>query len=107
MVWGGISRGGKTDPVFIEGNLTARRYIDEVLEPMVVPYAGAIGQDFILQDDNARPHRAGIVRNFLDGEGIERMEWPALSPDLNHGSEQTSASPFRPSNSSVMPLTMT
>ena len=50
---------------------------------MVVPYAGAIGQDFILQDDNARPHRAGIVRNFLDGEGIERMEWPALSPDLN------------------------
>ncbi|GBL80412.1 hypothetical protein AVEN_92309-1 [Araneus ventricosus] len=34
-------------------------------------------------DDNARPHRAAIVDNFLECEGIQRMEWPAYSPDLN------------------------
>ncbi|GBN45513.1 hypothetical protein AVEN_214628-1 [Araneus ventricosus] len=34
-------------------------------------------------DDNARPHRAAIVDDFLESEGVARMEWPAYSPDLN------------------------
>ena len=34
-------------------------------------------------DDNARPHRAGLVDNMLEEEGIKRMQWPASSPDLN------------------------
>ncbi|GFU61885.1 transposable element Tcb2 transposase [Trichonephila clavipes] len=38
-----------------DGPLTARRYSDEILRPIVVPYAAAIGDDFILMDDNCRP----------------------------------------------------
>ncbi|GFW47716.1 DDE_3 domain-containing protein [Trichonephila clavipes] len=34
-------------------------------------------------DDNARPHRARIVEEYLEDHGLERMEWPARSPDLN------------------------
>ncbi|GBM11007.1 hypothetical protein AVEN_1340-1 [Araneus ventricosus] len=34
-------------------------------------------------DDNARPHRVTIADDFLESEGIVRMEWPAYSPDLN------------------------
>ena len=34
-------------------------------------------------DDNARAHRARVVTEFLEGQGIERMECPARSPDLN------------------------
>ncbi|GFX22606.1 transposable element Tc3 transposase [Trichonephila clavipes] len=34
-------------------------------------------------DDNARPHRAAIVDDYLESEGIARMAWPAYSPDLN------------------------
>ncbi|GBM89415.1 hypothetical protein AVEN_187179-1 [Araneus ventricosus] len=34
-------------------------------------------------DDNAHPHRAAIVDDFLESDWIERMEWPAYSPDLN------------------------
>ncbi|GFX53980.1 transposable element Tcb2 transposase [Trichonephila clavipes] len=34
-------------------------------------------------DDNARPHRARLVENMLEAETIQRMEWPACSPDLN------------------------
>ncbi|GFV84767.1 transposable element Tcb2 transposase [Trichonephila clavipes] len=81
---GGISIDGRTDLYIIrDGPLTARRYRDEILRPIVVPYAAAIGDDFILMDDNCRPHRANLVEDFLFEEGIVRIEWPACSPDMN------------------------
>nr|KAG5695939.1 hypothetical protein BaRGS_017520 [Batillaria attramentaria] len=84
MVWDGISVLGKTDlHVFWNGTLTAIRYRDEILDPVVRPYAGAIGPEFILMDDNARPHSARIVDQYLEEESMELMEWPARSPDLN------------------------
>ncbi|GFX58885.1 transposable element Tcb2 transposase [Trichonephila clavipes] len=66
-----------------DGPLTARRYRDEILRPIVVSYASAIGDYFILMDDNCRPHRVNLVEDFLFEEGIVRMEWPAYSPDMN------------------------
>ncbi|GFS69314.1 transposable element Tcb2 transposase [Trichonephila clavipes] len=84
LVWAGISLGGHTDlHVFHGGTVTGLRYRDEILDPYVRPYAAAIGNDFILMDDNARPHRAGIVEEYLEDHGLERMEWPARSLDLN------------------------
>ncbi|GFY02258.1 transposable element Tcb2 transposase [Trichonephila clavipes] len=84
MVWGGISLGGRTDLHIIRnGTLTGRRYADEILLPHVIPYAGAIGDSFVFQDDNARPHRDHMVENMLEAETIQRMEWTACSPDLN------------------------
>ncbi|GFV20690.1 transposable element Tcb2 transposase [Trichonephila clavipes] len=84
LVYGGISIDGCTDLYIIrDGPLTARRYRDEILRPIVVPYAAAIGDDFILMDDNSRPHRANFVEDSLFEEGIVRMEWPACSPDIN------------------------
>ncbi|GFT23746.1 transposable element Tcb2 transposase [Trichonephila clavipes] len=84
LVYGGISIDGRTDLYIIrDGPLTARRYRDEILRPIVVPYAAAIGDDFILMDDNCRPHRANLVEDFLFEEGIVRMEWTACSPDMN------------------------
>ncbi|GFT40416.1 transposable element Tc3 transposase [Trichonephila clavipes] len=84
LVWAGISLGGHTDlHVFHGGTVTGLRYRDEILDPYVRPYAAAIGNDFILMDDNARPYRARIVEEYLEDHGLERMEWPARSPDLN------------------------
>ena len=34
-------------------------------------------------DDNACLHRAAVIDDFLEGEGIARKEWPAYSKDLN------------------------
>ncbi|GBM80792.1 hypothetical protein AVEN_225039-1 [Araneus ventricosus] len=39
--------------------------------------------DAICMDANARPHRARLVRSYLESETIPQMAWPARSPDLN------------------------
>ncbi|GFX37529.1 transposable element Tcb2 transposase [Trichonephila clavipes] len=84
LVYGGISIDGRTDLYIIrDGPLTARRFRKEILRPIVVPYAAAIGDDFILMNDNCRSHRANLVEDFLFEEGIVRMEWPACSSDMN------------------------
>ncbi|GFX12534.1 transposable element Tcb2 transposase [Trichonephila clavipes] len=71
LVYGGISIDGRTYLYIIrDGPMTARRYRDEILRPIVVPYAAAIGGDFILMDDNCRRHRANLVEDFLSEEGI-------------------------------------
>ncbi|GFX75806.1 transposable element Tcb1 transposase [Trichonephila clavipes] len=56
MVWAGIMINGRTClHVVANGTLTGQRYIDEVLLP----------------------------HDCLDSEGIQRLIWPARSPDLN------------------------
>ncbi|GFU63915.1 transposable element Tcb1 transposase [Trichonephila clavipes] len=84
LVYGGISIDGRTDLyIFQGGPLTALRYRDKILTLIVVPYIAAIEDDFLLMDDNCRPHHANLVEDFLFEEGILGMEWPACSPDMN------------------------
>ena len=84
MVWAGISAQGKTDLHVIDnGTLTALRYVNEILDVYVRPYAGAVRENFILMDDKPRAHRARITDQYLEQATIVRMEWPARSPDLN------------------------
>ena len=47
------------------------RYHDEILDAYVRLHAAAIGNDFILMDDNARPHRAVLVEDYLESQGLE------------------------------------
>lgn len=83
MVWGGISIGGRTDLVLLQGNMTAQVYVNQIILPVVVPYAGAVGENFLLMQDNARPHVAQITINVLEQQQISLLEWPAQSPDMN------------------------
>jgi len=49
-----------------------------------LPFARlTFGDKFVYQDDNSRPHRARTVVNFMETEGIENMEWPAVSQYMN------------------------
>ena len=80
---GGISITGKTPLIIVDGNMNAIRYRDEILTPVVFPYLRTLGAGAIMQDDNARPHRARIITDHLQAHLVDRMEWPACSPDLN------------------------
>ena len=63
--------------------MTGIRYRDEILASIVRLYAGAIGDDFILMDGNATPHRTRIANEYLQEKTFECMDWPAKSSDLN------------------------
>ncbi|CAH2329457.1 unnamed protein product [Pelobates cultripes] len=84
MVWGGISLGGRTAlHVLTRGSLTAIRCQDGILRPLVRPYAVQYAPRFLLMQANARPHVAGVCQQFLQDKGIDAMDWPTHSPDLN------------------------
>lgn len=84
MVWGGISLHGKTELVILdEGTVTAASYVERIIRPHVIPFSHRIGEDFVLMQDNARPHTARITQRALSDANIRVLPWPAMSPDLN------------------------
>ncbi|GFX75348.1 transposable element Tcb2 transposase [Trichonephila clavipes] len=98
-------RGSTNNLAFVHESVRFGRggvLVDETLRPIVIPYAAAIRDDFILMDDNCRPHRANLVEDFLFEEGIIRKEWPASSPDMNpirHSRKTSCWPPTTPTNS--------
>ncbi|GBN13038.1 hypothetical protein AVEN_139398-1 [Araneus ventricosus] len=84
LVWVGIATNGRTDLyVFAGGSVTAVRYRNEILHPLMRPFIAAMGTETIFMDDNARPHRVELVRSYLVSETIPQMAGHARSPDLN------------------------
>ena len=84
MGWGGISLEGRTDLLVLNrGSLKGARYRDEILRPIVGPYSGVVGPVFLLVHGNAWPHVAKVCQRFLQDEGLDTINWPARSPDLN------------------------
>ena len=61
MVWTDIPFDGRTDMyVFSRVGVPAEIHRSDVMEPIVRPHAGAIGDAFILMQDNARAHAAQV-----------------------------------------------
>ncbi|GFS99249.1 transposable element Tcb2 transposase [Trichonephila clavipes] len=84
MVWAGIMINGRTRlHVVANGTKTGQRYINEVLLSHVRLFRGAVVDKFVFMDDNTTCHRTLAVQGCLDSEGIQRLVWPARSPDLN------------------------
>ena len=84
MVWKEIPLYGRTDLyVFARGHMTAAIHRNDIREPLVRPYAGAIVGAFVLMQYNARDHAARVSLTVLDDEGISVMNWSTSSADLN------------------------
>ncbi|GFV28044.1 transposable element Tcb2 transposase [Trichonephila clavipes] len=84
LVWGGIMLGSRTDlHIFDAGSVNGTRYCNEILLPYVRLFRGAMGLQFLFMDDKSPCHRTVAAEQLLESEGIERMDWPARSLDLN------------------------
>ncbi len=73
MIWGAMSSAG-VGPVY--------RYI---LEHFMLPSADQLFKDadFIFQQDLAPAHTAKSTKSWLNDQGVDVLDWPANSPDLN------------------------
>ena len=54
--------------------MTELRYRDEILDLIVRPFAGAIGDNFTMNQDNARPKSARVCMDYLSPETTEVMD---------------------------------
>ncbi|GFV94587.1 transposable element Tc1 transposase [Trichonephila clavipes] len=79
-VWGAISWDTRSSLVVLQGTLTARRYVDDILTPIVLPMLSS-RPGAIYQQDNARPHTARLSQKCLQGYDV--LPWLARSPDLS------------------------
>ena len=77
MVWGAIYAGFRSDLQVIQGNLTAQRYVDEILWAEVVPLLRRHQRrrrQLIFQHDNARPNAAKVTQAFIQEARINVMD---------------------------------
>ncbi|KFM75394.1 Glutamate receptor 1, partial [Stegodyphus mimosarum] len=82
-VWGSITLGGLTGfRVFPRVTMNTQVYRDDILDAYVLPYAGAIGDNFLLQEANARPYRARFEDAYFLQQTIPRVLWSVRSPNL-------------------------
>ncbi|GFW76620.1 transposable element Tc1 transposase [Trichonephila clavipes] len=61
----------------------SRNHPSNIIEGTVRLFRGAMGLQFLFMDDNAPCHHTVAAEQLLESEDIERMDWPARSPDLN------------------------
>ena len=84
IMWGSFSHDHKLDLVVVRQTLKGQRYIDDILQPIVYPHFRAHqAARPIFLDGNACPRGARVVTQSITQEGIEKLQWPSRSPDMN------------------------
>jgi transposase len=90
MVWGCMAKGGVGRLQVINGTVNAEKYVTEILACKLLQSANDVfGQEtsdrrqFVFQQDSAPCHSAKRSMQWLKDEGVEVLDWPGNSPDLN------------------------
>lgn len=84
MIWGAFSAKGKSKLFFVDKTLNSEGY-QRILKSHVLPYVRKYFKksEYIFQQDNAPCHNSASTKAFMRQKGINTMEWPANSADLN------------------------
>lgn len=87
MIWGSIQLGHKGPMVILpRGGLKGKEYVKFVIEPALNPFYQSryrATQETIVVEDGAPSHRSKVASAARNKYHIQRMPWPAQSPDLN------------------------
>ena len=83
-VWGCFAWNEVWNLAFIDDSMTGYMCKD-ILENNLFQSAVKLnlGNNIVFQHDNDPKHTAHIVKNWLNEQGIERLNWPPFSPDMN------------------------
>jgi len=65
MVWGGITKRGRTATVVVAEHLTGIRYRDAIVQRYVISFMQTQANSVTFQQDNARPHVVRAVGDYL------------------------------------------
>lgn len=79
MVWGCISRNGKSTLGIFNGSVDSAAY-QMMLTSNLLPI---IQTNDVFQQDNAPPHSSQATKQWLLDNRINVLGWPSMSPDLN------------------------
>lgn len=83
MIWGGISYDGILCLEVMDGRQTGSTY-KSLLSRQFDLFNGWFGPgNWEYQHDNAPIHTAREVKDFIEERGVDILEWPSVSPDLN------------------------
>ena len=67
----------------LHGPITGGKYSEFLVSTLLPTIRARLGNEFLLQQDNAPPHAARITKELLVAEGVKTIDWPPYSPDLN------------------------
>ena len=86
MIKAAISKKGKLELVFVQGNLNAQAYTEMFannLVPFVESKQGEENDQPIFQQDNASTHSALHTKDWFFHNVVPVLDYPAKSPDMN------------------------
>lgn len=86
MVWGGFTGFHKSRLVFMpQGERTARDFVNNVYEGELSRFYFMHSEPhkLILMEDGALVHRGKAPAIWRSAHGMQKLDWPANSPDLN------------------------
>jgi transposase len=111
MVWGAFTATSKSNLILMPvGKRTAADFVDLVYDKELETYYFSHRDQAapILMEDGAPIHRAATSRLWREQRGMEKLQWPAQSPDLNpienlwmHGKDEVQ-NKVRPNNKEEM-----